>query len=1551
MPNPAQLAERIGTLQQLHPWMDSATTAVLAQQQNSTQQMLGVADNLRAQAASTYNGYTPYSYDSALHTPSSTRAFAQQYVNTVAGGNPLSTNSLATIQQGLQRQGYGRDLVATGAWDRNWQQALTDHAQAVYHDQLSGNRPLSTSSHGFLHSVLHSISPSGIASAVVGTIKSLPSDFRSLTADVLGGAAEIGGIATYGLEQAATGHGAEGIRASQRLGARIGAKVESALGNDMSAQDYYARTQDWGRAINDLGTIAIITPGLGEAVGSGARGLRTLGTGADFATAQGGQGIIRSSLGRTVGHEAAIRSPRLLAQGVATKAGQRIVQGAAIGGTAGGISAGVQGQDISTGITSGAATGAALGALARVGERAGARAGLPANALDNIPVLRQTGPLIGRLATEDGLYYRMRNVLAKPYEYGSVRLAGDALTKGQVASLKVSGLSWLENTLGDDPNSQPLARYIAGSHPLDPIDHALAAAAEKAHLPFSPKVDWLLYALHGDLGGTGKEFEASQGATGDIARKVQNLHDGLDNALGQTGFAERIARGTNLSPDELLAHAGGDELLLKEWMLDKVLHAAASLHADNALRKLPTDTKRLVTSDHDSYVQFMRNARDEAWRDNATLHANLDLMAKAEHTNYLELAIQRELTRPDTSFGESLRHDIGTYARAGRVVRDQILPRIEADFLTPTEKTFGLGGVAPEMRALVEQAGFGTTVAVPAKGPVAAGSIGLLRKGKLTSQQAERDLQGFSARANDLLERFDKVRGRSSYTMEQAAQRGQQTAEQAKDELRAVTGDLEGLKDELLGYAHDNYGLDSRSLRVYRSGDHASDVDKLLSLLADAKKNLASEVLLAPDASPEATAALDRLDRLGYTLVHGTDIGHSFRADLPKNIDLGQYATRSRQVVNALGLGLERFSHTDISTRMRATIVGDLTRGAESGRFSLGQYRTARTILNDLADESLVGDKLSWAQNLAFATARRAHRGTIERLAGELRTPDMSPGDAFHAAEARLKGELAMAGGLRALDRKTVVRVLTREDPDGVPFTDASSANRIYDTIMAAQSKSLTRQVGLTKVEDMLRFMPFRALANERWNLDRLRTLASLPNDLVRARDQWRFAMNPWFSARRVFKTNMKMMTDGVTPTITPVKSLEGHGAWDEAHTLLDDVLGHQKGYYTYLDESERYLEQTDLYGVYSPRQYEAWYVWNKKQQGYSTDEIRKGLVRVFQYGGRGQEGRTALERSTNVVFFPFSFEKTVIRNIGGHLLDHQAQALVLSNALDAYRQFSAAHPNSPLTSAWLDKHAPVLNEALRLNAFAHGISPGELGGINRPILNAFLPQSWATSKDTTKTLERFVPAVADLHRLMGEIGNQQQVVRTSLHNATMRLEGKGGNSLYRLPSNETSSAQIGDALRFRVQLIDAFSDVLDYNDSQSDDNAKYHFGYADNIPADIQGMAINRETLSKIVQHAYPAWNPDMGIEIAKSRREAAQTWVNTQHDSPDFERYRDYLAKAQTAIGHMNRDDYPLSQLTTVQQLFRDEADSLVKNNPAFRGVYERTFARYFGPLGVKV
>lgn len=1525
------LLDRVSALQTLHPWLDAPTTAYLASSPLSDNQMLGAAQTLKTGVSSSWSGQTNAYTDPVLYQPRNLKTFGQQYLASTQGGNPFTSDNLSTIQKNLQAQGFGKNLTVDGAWSADWQSAFHDAGQAHYDSQLAGDKTGSASSHSLLHGLLDSLGVTGISHAIIGSIKSLPDDFRELGSSLYGaGAATVHGGQELFTHPSVLFSRKQGKADAQQFYSNE-AQAQTLLGAPITPEQ--VQRQGFARVLNDVGTMALLVPGAGDVAGYGTKGLTALRTARTMDEAQGLGGVIRNSL-LTRTPEAAIRGPRTLAGIAASQAGKRVLAGAAIGGTAGGVTSAIQGQSITGGIAQGAELGAVGGLATRLGEKA---IGQDIPALGNIPVLKHPGYLIGKAAGSagglldaDGLYYRMRSTLAKPYEYGAVQLAGNATAKAQALSLGIHGFTWLQNTVGDDPNSTPLARYVAGDHTLDPLNDALHHVGfTLGHQRLQLDLNDLTAVLHADFNPTG-EFVDRNSPSGVIARAVNAQHDKVRQALDNSGFMDRIVKGSGQSYDDLLASAGTEDRLY-EWARIKTMEAAGALWGHLAISRSDPVTARNLLDDWDTHIEALRQAGREVYTNPDSMAQAVNILGKAEHQNFIETFMDNEIAR---NLGVGVEHGgIKNFVDAARALRT-VLPKASTELLTPQTFESIPAGIAPELAndptfmQRLRDSGFAPpeTVTRPGRGPVAPGALGVMRKDRLDSQGAKDWLTKFGQTVKPDLERLDDP------ALDPATR-------------QVILARLAERSARLKDFLFRQFGHDQRALAVFDSESKPGDgIKKLLSLADQSSSKLASRVYLAPNASPEVKAAFAEADRLGFKFVHGTDIGHTLRTDLG-HVEVGKARAFNQRVLESAGLGMGRYAPGSIAATQRRNITQALDTLISKDRIANAPYYTAQTIFRDVTDPDLrTALDLPYAENALFNASRPLHAKTAQQM--------VEAGLASSKQDAldRIREELATSMGMRALRRSDVVKVLTRpaygtEPEENIGLFSRADANRIYDTMMGAMANSRTHQVGLSHIEDLVRFSGYRLLADKGWDSTALRAVAGLPNDLANLRDRFRFSLSPLFSARRMAKTNVKMAADGIAPTLNPRQWLIDNGHWDTAHTDLDRLTGITKGKLAYLDDADRYLHNEDIFGLYRPRDYAAYYTANARQMGWDDEAVRKGLVRAFGYGSQGQEGRTAFERSLNMVFFPISFEKTVARNVGAYLMDHPAQMMTLTLGLDAYRRWSGEHANNPASEQWISAHLPILQEAQQINAFAHGLGIGEFKGINAPILNLFLPQSYGGDR-SVKSVYRIVPVIKQFHDLFGQGSEQGHIVRQAMLNAQAMIEQRPSGPLNRRPSTMSKYPQLAAAFAYRNQLVDAFAQVLAWNNAHGDDNAKYHFGYSDGIPQDLQGKVISKTNLYQIVHQAYPVFDPTGGEKASIAKQNKATEFLRGYTGSQRVQ-YDDFYAKARTAMEHMHAGDYDPSQDVAVQQAFRAQARLLIAQDPAFKAFYNAQFAATFGPL----
>ena len=435
-----------------------------------------------------------------------------------------------------------------------------------------------------------------------------------------------------------------------------------------------------------------------------------------------------------------------------------------------------------------------------------------------------------------------------------------------------------------------------------------------------------------------------------------------------------------------------------------------------------------------------------------------------------------------------------------------------------------------------------------------------------------------------------------------------------------------------------------------------------------------------------------------------------------------------------------------------------------------------------------------------------------------------------------------------------------REIYKDMPMMDDASIHEVYRAIQRAKADMPARLVGWQNIENLTalglsyggRVVPGSAG----------RVVENLPTRLVSLRNKFRFQLSPEFSFRRVIKANAKISLDDVPPTLRPRHALESMGVYKEAKKELYRIMPELEN--TSLDEGTQALYAEDPWGMYNHSDFEAYAVWHWKQQDKTDTEIRALVTKDFGYGSKQfGEGRSAFERSANFVFFPVSFDKTLYRNFGSYLMDHTAQRLILQRGLELYNNYNIADPDGSklFSSKWWIKHGPVAQEALRLNAFAHGIGLGQFGGINAPILNLFIPQSYNAAPGAVQTLKGFIPAITEFGDVYKEITQQGHIVGSLYQDQNWIPKVMGGHHFmdapelnglkgaaktkaeatqaifFSHPVAETSVAQLQDAYVYRRKLNSLLSTYIQYNAHHAD---KYKLSQDKELFGQWTGSTIN---------------------------------------------------------------------------------------------------------------
>lgn len=1551
-----------------HDWMPADMQASLASSEHSDSDVLAIADGIKQSLAQKWNGFTEAFDDNVLHKQPSHALTLARYLHASLGPLPVREDDLSVIQRNLQKAGFGAGLSVNGVWGADWNSAYNDWADYQRTEQLAGDKPGSVKTSDAGHGIFDALLPSHAINAVIGYVKSIPGDVRTLAADL-----------TAGAEFIARGP-FQGDDAEQHIIHREAA-VEHALGNEDLTEDEIRR-QGLSRQLSDLAMVLSIVPVAGQAsrAAIAARGAWEAGvtmeaaqrtTGTIAKSFLGGRtrqmieegaarrGVLNSrvfsnvpllrQVGPAIGKvydadglyyrtRTMLAAPYALpAVRIAGDIGQRtMLTGGAIGLGAKGIDQ-FGGQTSLTGSIENERTfdevGANIDRLIGAGDSHAFT-----HAVDTLGLVLH-GPLGSTVAstavggTVENLTNRMGDVLG---HYNAEGVWERAATKATGSRTRIEHL---RDAFGSE---EMFDRFMANKTADLAAAHYAQNTAQKEGLVFGSQeyrtrvgelADdvWNNSDLHHDavreLMANPIEFE-NRVAADMLHNRLHpsSYHEDLLDDLGDGDVSNYAANGIawmdagshlqNVLKTGLARYLyGGDGRTLIRQAQDNFDFGA---DMDNPVRT-STMVRRTYVQDVSDTLTRVRRQVDEA---------RAHLAGDVEAGRRFEAAIDKGNLHDFAAFMKQFAGPKRSRAKWDRLVKDISRVRRLVDQGTPEPLTLRhlldeagdperfadelYSNINGEPRSVPSEIGSGDWLREHLQHK--SGALGLGRLDTKSTQQATADIGRLRARLN---------------------------ATSDPDKIMEVVEDAKN-------YAFREFGMTERTLGVFDR-----DPNKLLNLLDERAHQLASEVFLTPDAPQELTEALEEIRKLGYRPMLGSHIGHLWDTTLPPMPDLKGAVSRRRRIASTLGLAPEQISNRDAGRDASIRVLREVNRALEDDRVRLPARTTAETVMQVLRDKNLVHPELRGPEQLAYTVGKvlRTHKRGIEQLAEEMNMDSHAP-----EVEAAYKATMAQALQLRDIPRAKFIEALTTpgEFSNGAHWAgvDKTTANLIRRAVLRGYADRPGYIQGLSTIEDWARggfsiggkVSPAVRFAGDNPLAEIVQKAAELPNSLVNLRNRLRFTLSPYFDFRRVAKQNVKMSIDGVTPVLNPLAHMVDNGTFTKAHKYLRELLGDPAtmGF----DDADRYLHQQSVWGLYNSRHFEAYYAWEKKREGWTDDQIRQGIRRVFEYGSTRHEGRSALERTVNTVFFPFSFEKTLLRNVGAYMIDHPQQALLMTAAISAYDD---ANQNARVHE-WVDAHLPILRDIEKLNAFAHGISPGEMGGINAPLLNLFLPQKW-DGGFTKDNLKRFLPVWNDFGKLIADTREQAVIGK----NATLNLIdyavtwGKPRGELDPYRPMVTRRAQQEAAYRKRNHFILALTPILDRNASTTDPNAKVKWPDVPGLPDNIVGKPIDRTTISKLMKVWYPAYDPNAARIYAVQAEEQLGDEIDriTAKNPTRGREYEAFRKLAESVAGHLQRNDYDTDQARSLMNAMRRIAGDLSETDPDFYRIYREHFDRILGPL----
>lgn len=1465
--------------------------------------------------------------DPVLQKAPSAALALKQYISGAIGPWPIADSHVGQIQQQLQIRGYGQNLPVSKTWNPDWNQEYNQFKNDLVNKQLAGDKGFGSASLKTVLQGLQALQPTSAFDAMFGFITAIPGEVRDLLAHSVGGFAAGGSFLTH----VATGDNAqEAVDAANRTQAGTIASIETNLGHETTKQEVLKRSnqQILADLVQDVSTVLLATSAFGaggrlvNAIGGESRVVEAgLGTQLSSQEAERAGGTIAKllgspALGETYGSTTATR----VARGVA---------GAALG--AGGAAAtGTKNPYEILGATAG---GAALGALSVPATSESKIAGLT-RVFDNIPVLGNTGPVIDALVGDEGFYYKTRSLLAKPYSYAPVRVAGAAFQAGTLLGAEARGAAALQSMIS--PDGTTMSRAVQGTHTLDAVNDAV-----KFRVPYLGQID--LNALQFFLHGPTNEFiKGTEMAVPEtklsrvIGSQANTLLQGYNDALGNMGVhsvAERITRKTW---GQIVKDSGGLEKANEMWSKIVADHAAwmeaeHSLAVERHTADLPTE----IGLSDDTVLPALSARHDAILADpEATTDAVQKLLAQGKGTAGQELV---DRVRRQTALSHGFRDDIqntSQYMDAVYHTRRNILPHLG--------ETVGDGDSA------ARQALIGASETE--------GNLGLARLDKYTIQDANRE-------ANELESQYQALD--SAATAKQPLfdpENPETVAELSRPDITEYAA----LNEKMAGIFRQQFGINLADIPQTSWQDR-------VQLIRDNAQHLASDVTVNPEAAPELVWAEHQLHDMGYKLVNGTGIGHNLTAQmLPTDMMTGSM-TYQRRIARFLGMDPTMVPNQSPAMERGTQTINEFSRLLKNGKVTVNTpYVGAPELYKMISSRGFIPEEQGFVGRLkrgvatVTGTERRlkkfADRYDIpmedlqREMTRSLSLPDM-PRSQFVEALSTPQGlhehfpmiaELVNNG---ATHDQQVLNMARFDHPD-MALMDRKSAENLYMGLVKANSRVPTALLGASHVEEIFRagtqFMGKKFGDNELgW------AVANLPNRLIQLRNEFRFELDPWFSMKRWVKTSAKLAAEGITPTWNPLEMMTEKGIWNEAKSTLERVIPERAN--PIFDSGDYYLRSQDIWIPNNVKAQEAWGAYNWAQQGLNDTQIREKIIHTFEYGVGGVSGRSALERSMNMVFFPFSFEKTVAKNLGGYLIDHPAQRVLLTKGLAAYNQFNTEHADNPLAVAFFEKHMPLFTEVANLNMFTHGISLGQFGGINRPILNLFLPQSWAPTKTNLDKLQEFIPAVKNFSRLWDELKQQGSVLGAVGENMLADLHGlpkrdpldSNNPGVAQRASTLSPKEQLNEAFAMQNKWFDRYAEFIDGNAHTTKQENKTRFA-VDSRWGKWAGEPITKQAIREIIQTYYPAYSADDVIKIAIDRNAEWKSYLLDTKSNPGLHAaVTDFADNTKRLADAMDRDKFSAQDVRNYTAGLRAEAIKLAEKDPQFYKLYAKNFQKTLGPL----
>ena len=648
---------------------------------------------------------------------------------------------------------------------------------------------------------------------------------------------------------------------------------------------------------------------------------------------------------------------------------------------------------------------------------------------------------------------------------------------------------------------------------------------------------------------------------------------------------------------------------------------------------------------------------------------------------------------------------------------------------------------------------------------------------------------------------------------------------------------------------------------------------------------------------------------------------------------------------------------------------------------------------------NVIKPDINWITEMGFrASATKVGGRIMHPIKGSLWNPEIKTimereNVSRFDAKNILAKTLATNAGPQFWTRKQVIEALTTKDANnliinakgkeveaaGMSVKDASD---LYYAMKKGLRSAPAWVDGLNPFVKMLDSS--FGLVNVGGSLPNGRRIFDLTGSIRPTLMQFRYQGSYRFAYLRAIKSALKGVTADIPFTLDAGGALKALGSEEEAkaYALRDAYLGSNP----VQKEVANYIEQEyatrDMFNVYNPRAIEArniYYLHNDalaKAGGDITPEIKAEVMKrfdqIYNYGNR-----TAAEKTVNAFFFPFSFEKTVVRELGGHLLDDPASRLMVASAIAAYN----AHPE---IKDWMEKNIPLFKEAEKFNPFFHGVGVGQAGGILRmpyevgktavqeslsllpedvkrnTFVQMMMPKT-ITNMNSAQTILSLIPALNDLNKILigvdtsgkkpinpgGELKTSVTTAKWEIGNWLASLVNQQNKDPWRVQNQLPYDVQQTNAWNFRTYLMTQGAQALEAN------NHGGNWQWPDNIPGE-RGQKVTIESINKLAHYVYPKWDPAKIFTAIGASKTAIGEQRVTLQKIEDRNKVSGYLTAFDNFVTYADKINAIVSKskpdtakLAEAQTWIRDTASKLSIVDNSFGAFYKRYYQAHFGPL----